>query len=73
MDTSVTQGTLTLSMVVTVPYISSRRGRIKRVTLARYPYVTRSEADELKAKFVHHNDELVPDFITAKWEFVEYI
>ena len=74
MDTLVTQGTLTLSMVVTVPYISSnQRGRIKRVTLVRYHYVTKSEAKELKDKFVHHNDELVPDFINAKWEFVEYI
>jgi hypothetical protein len=73
-DTLITQGTLTLSMVVTVPYISSnRRSRIKRVTLARYHSVSKSEAVELKAKFLHHNDELVPDFITAKWEFVEYI
>jgi hypothetical protein len=72
MDTLVTQGTLTLSMVVTVPQLNDR-SRTKHLTLACYHYVSRSEAEELKAKFLHHNDELVPDFITAKWEFVEYI
>jgi len=73
-DTLIPSGTLTLSMVVTVPYInSSRHGRIKRVTLARFSGVTKSEAKELRDKFVRHNDELVPDFITARWEFVDYI
>ena len=67
-----TQGTLTLSMVVTVPYLN-KRSRIKTVTLQRYHCVNRAEAKELKAKFLHHNDELIPDFITAKWDFVEYI
>jgi hypothetical protein len=72
MDTLVTQGTLTLSMVVTVTQLNAR-SRTKHVTLARYHGVSKSEAKELKAKFLHHNDELIPDFITAKWEFREYL
>jgi hypothetical protein len=67
-----TQGTLTISMVVTVPQLSNR-SRTKNVTLARYHYVNKNDAKELKAKFLHANDELIPDFITAKWEFVEYL
>jgi hypothetical protein len=72
MDTLITQGTLTLSMVVTVPQLNNR-SRTKHITLARYHCVNRTEARELKAKFLHANDELIPDFITAKWEFVEYL
>lgn len=71
MDT-LTKGTLTLSMVVTVPQLSSR-SRIKQVTLARYNYVNKDDAEKLKAKFIHSNDELLPDFITAKWSFVTYL
>jgi len=59
-------------MAITVPQLSNR-SRIKTVTLARYHYVSMDDARELKAKFLHHNDELIPDFITAKWEFVEYL
>ena len=72
MDTLTIQGTLTLSMVVTVPQLSSR-SRTKHITLARYHCVSKDDAKELKAKFLHANDELIPDFITAKWEFVEYL
>ena len=71
MDT-LTKGTLTLSMVVTVPHLSSS-SRIKHVTLARYHYVNKDDAEKLKAKFIHSNDELLPDFITAKWSFVTYL
>ena len=72
MDTLTTQGTLTLSMALTVPQLGTR-SRFKQVILARYHCVNRTEARELKAKFLHHNDELNPEFITAKWEFVEHI
>jgi UV DNA damage repair endonuclease len=72
MDTLITQGTLTLSMVITVPQLSNR-SRTKTVTLARYHYVSKDDAKELKAKFLRANDELIPEFITAKWEFVEYL
>ena len=72
MDTLTTQGTLTLSMVVTVPQLNNR-SRIKHVTLARYHYVNKDDAEKLKAKFIHSNDELLPDFITAKWSFVTYL
>lgn len=71
MDT-LTKGTLTLSMVVTVPQLSSR-SRIKQVTLARYNYVNKNDAEKLKAKFIHSNDELIPDYITARWSFVTYL
>ncbi len=71
MDT-LTKGTLTLSMVVTVPQLSNR-SRIKQVTLARYNYVNKDDAEKLKAKFIHSNDELVPDYITARWSFVTYL
>ena len=67
-----TQGTLTLSMVVTVPQLNNR-SRIKTVTLARYHYVSKDDATELKAKFLRSNDELIPDFVTAKWEYVAYL
>jgi|LakMenEpi03Aug12_release.lakeMendotaPanAssembly.Ray.scaffolds.fasta_scaffold54723_4 hypothetical protein len=66
------KGKLTLSMVVTVPQLNHRI-RTKTVMLARYHYVGLEEAKELKARFLKSNDELMPDFITAKWEFVEYI
>jgi len=71
MDT-LTKGTLTLSMVVTVPHLSSS-SRIKHVTLARYNYVNKDDAEKLKAKFIHSNDELIPDYITARWSFVTYL
>jgi len=71
MDT-LTKGTLTLSMVVTVPQLSNR-SRIKQVTLARYNYVNKDDAEKLKAKFIHSNDELIPDYITARWAFVTYL
>ncbi len=71
MDT-LTKGTLTLSMVVTVPQLSNR-SRIKQVTLARYNYVNKEDAEKLKAKFIHSNDELIPDYITARWSFVTYL
>ena len=71
MDTT-SQGRLTLSMVITVPQLRNR-SRTKTVILARYHYINKEDAKEVKAKFLHHNDELIPDFITAKWEFVEYI
>jgi hypothetical protein len=71
MDT-LTKGTLTLSMVVTVPQLSNR-SRIKQVTLARYNYVNKDDAEKLKAKFIHSNDELIPDYITARWSFVTYL
>ena len=66
------RGKLTLSMALTVPQLHGR-SRVKNVTLARYHYVELGEAKELKAKFLHHNDELDPGFITAKWEFVQYL
>lgn len=72
MNTSITLGTFTLSMVVTVPQLNNR-SRTKHVTLARYYGVSRDEAKELKDKFTYHNDELIPDFICGKWEFKEYI
>ena len=72
MDTLITQGVLTLSMVVTVPQLNNR-SRTKHVTLARYHNVNRTEARELHAKFLHANDDLIPEFITAKWAFVEYL
>jgi hypothetical protein len=71
MDT-LTKGTLTLSMVVTVPHLSSS-SKIKQVTLARYNYVNKDDAEKLKAKFIHSNDELIPDYITARWSFVTYL
>ena len=71
MDT-LTKGTLTLSMVVTVPH-PSRSNKIKQVTLARYNYVNKNDAEKLKAKFIHSNDELVSDYITARWSFVTYL
>jgi len=71
MDT-LTKGTLTLSMVVTVPQLNNR-SRIKQVTLARYNYVNKEDAEKLKAKFIHSNDELIPDYITARWSFVTYL
>ena len=71
MDT-LTKGTLTLSMVVTVPHLSSSN-KIKQVTLARYNYVNKDDAEKLKAKFIHSNDELIPDYITARWSFVTYL
>ena len=71
MDT-LTKGTLTLSMVVTVPQLNNR-SRIKQVTLARYNYVNKDDAEKLKAKFIHSNDELIPDYITARWAFVTYL
>jgi len=72
MNELLTQGTLTLAMVVTVPQLNNR-SRTKHVTLARYHCVSRDEAYKLKEKFLHHNDELIPDFVIAKWEFSEYI
>jgi hypothetical protein len=68
-----TQGTLTLSMVVTVPGYDNARSRTKHVTLARYHCVSVSDAKELKARFCVTNDELIPDFIVAKWEHKQYI
>ena len=72
MNQSITLGTLTLSMVVTVPHLSGR-SRTKHVTLARYYSVSSDVARELKARFCLSNDELIPDFICGKWEFKEYI
>jgi len=73
MDTLETQGTLTLSMVVTIPGYDNARSRTKHIVLARYHCVNRTEARELKARFCLTNDELIPDFICGKWEFKEYI
>jgi len=67
-----TYGTLTLSMVVTVPQLN-HRSKTKHVTLARYHSVSKDQAIELKEKFLHSNDEMIPDFVMAKWEFREYL
>lgn len=69
----VIQGTLTLSMVVTLPAYNLGKTRSKGITLATFHCVTIDEAHELKSKFLRSNDELVPDFITAKWEYREYL
>ena len=69
----ITLGTLTLSMVVTVPGFTNSRSRTKHVTLARFHSLSIDAAKEMKARFLHANDELVPDFIIAKWEHKEYI
>lgn len=68
-------GTLTISMVVTVPSYAkdSARSRIKHVTLARYHDVTVEESHELKDWFLKSNDELLPAFITTKWEQRKYL
>ena len=73
MDTLTTQGTLTLSMVVTVPGYDNHRSKTKHVTLARYHCLSLDDAKEMKARFCTTNDELIPDFITAKWEHKQYI
>ena len=59
-------------MVLTVP-ASKGRSRTKHVTLARYYGVSEVEARELKARFCMANDELLPDFITGKWQYTSYI
>ena len=65
-------GVLVLSMVVTVPRTNDRSA-FKHVTLARYHGVSLTEAKELKARFCMANDELLPDYITGKWQVTEYI
>ena len=68
-------GTLTISMVVTVPSYTkdSARSSIKHVTLARYHGVTVEESHELKDWFLKSNDELLPAFIVVKWEQCKYL
>ena len=60
-----TLGTLTISMVVTVPGYDNYRSRTKHVTLARYHALSVDDAKEMKARFCLANDELIPDFVTA--------
>jgi hypothetical protein len=68
-----TLGTLTLSLVVTVPGYDTYRSRTKHVTLARYHRLTVDAAREIKARFIKTNDDLIPDFINAKWEHKQYL
>ena len=68
-----TLGTLTLSLVVTVPGYDNHRSRTKHVTLARYHYLSVDAARDMKARFIKTNDDLIPDSINAKWEHKEYL
>ena len=68
-----TLGTLTLSLVITVPGYDNYRSRTKHVTLARYHCLSVESAREMKARFIKTNDDLIPDSINAKWELKQYI
>ena len=66
-------GTLTISMVITMPGFNNTRSKTKHVALARYHHVTLDQAHELKDVFIKTNDELVAEFISAKWECRQYL
>jgi hypothetical protein len=68
-----TLGTLTLSMVITVPGYDNARSRTKHVTLARYYYIPYEQAQDLKDRFLKTNDELLPEFVNAKWQVTEHL
>ena len=69
------RGTLTVSVVLSIPSLTGGMARTKTVTLATWRGVKREHCEELVARFHHCNDEysFKDGVVTAKWQAIEYI
>ena len=68
-------GTLTISIVLSIPSLSGGMARTKTVTLATWRGVKREHCEQLVDRFHRCNDEysFKDGVVSAKWHVVEYI
>ena len=68
-------GTLTISVALTIPSLSSAIARTKHIRLATWHGVKREQCQYLLDRFYRCNDEynFKEGIVTAKWQVIAYI